>query len=197
MRQTPTLKEIYALELINTYFEQFGILLLSDKPDLISIDGKVGIEVTSGFSENDEKAISFDQMIEQNKIKIERKRQLRGWLNTYLKYKDSLPRQYKDMGYLQILNQRIQKKRSKVKGYTKTDKLGLFITTEIDQDLRKSLYEYINIFDDNRDVFDFLILDISNWSYVIYIDDQKHKVINYEDRKYEIAAIAADKFYNQ
>lgn len=193
MRQTPTLKEVYALELINMCFEQFGNLQLSDKPDILSDDKQFGIEVTSGFSENDEIANSFRQYLDSN-IRIERKRQIRNWLSTYFKYRDSLPSAYKDYGYLQLLNQRINNKREKIAGYQKTEKLGLFITTEICQDLRKSLYRYIDIYQQHADIFDFLILDVNNWSYVIYINSATTQIINYSDRKQEINAIAEIKY---
>ena len=73
-RSVPTLKEIYALELINTYFDQFGDLTLSDKPDIIAKDHSVGIEVTSGLSESDEKALSFEGQLNHRRTPIKRKK---------------------------------------------------------------------------------------------------------------------------
>ena len=195
-RATPTYQEIYALELINSYFDMFGDLVVSDKPDIISKDKRFGIEVTSGLSENDEKAVVFTKHIDNRQLPIERKKKLVGWLETYDKYKDRLPAAYHDDGYLHILSDRINKKRSKVAGYEKTEQIGLFVSTEIINKPQSSLYEYIKVFESNQDVFSFLILDVRNWAYVIYIDTSTKKVFNYKNRQIEIMSIAKDKYDN-
>lgn len=184
-RRTPTYDEIYMRELISESF-RLGPLNLGDKPDMISPDKMLGIEVAACIPEEKRKANSLIE--KQYHTQLKENESL--WLYHYKKNKLQLKSGPDNKLYVKILKERIVKKIEKHKNYIQTNKFGLALYTEYVGTEADRLKTYQHIFKKFNTDIDFLIIDITNDCTMIYIDKQKTEVFNYAQIQFDVAEIA-------
>lgn len=185
-RQTPTTEEYYAYELIRRHFD-FGELILSDKPDIISQDNLYGIEVVSALLEDENKEIScLTKIAKGQKLKDNDLQWYRDNRCDYRSYSSTED----DAIFLVRISQVIQKKVEKAAAYQKVQSLGLFITTHLIANPKEQERQYVQFFEQHQETFNFLIFEIRNESLLLYIDKEKVQWIDYSDYQGEVARAA-------
>ena len=184
-RRTPTYDEIYMRELISESF-RLGPLNLGDKPDMISHDKMLGIEVAACIPEEKRKANSLIEKQYHSQLKENESL----WLYHYKKNKPQLKSGPDNKLYVKILKERIATKIEKHKNYIQTNKFGLALYTEYVGTEEDRLKTYQHIFKKFRSDLDFLIIDVTNSCTIIYIDEQQTKVFDYSKIQFDIAEIS-------
>lgn len=188
-RQTPTDEEYYAYELIRRHFD-FGELILSDKPDIISQNNLYGIEVVSALLQDEHKEIAcLTKIAKGRKLKDS---DLQWYRNNCCDYR-SYSSAENDAIFLVHISQAIQEKVVKAAEYQKVQSLGLFITTHLIADPKEQEQQYVHFFKQHQETFNFLIFEIRNESMLLYIDKEKVQWIDYSDYQGEIARASRER----
>ena len=184
-RKEPTYEEYYMKALIEKCLPEFKSLILSDKPDLITRNKKIGIEVALCLPKDDKK---FESLMFKRKRKPLVSGEIK-WLHEYHKT-HSIVLSDDNEEFVELVSKMVERKIGKKEQYTKTGKFGLAFVSRYIGEEQEAAKAYKEIFEQFKQQIDFLIVDIIDENCVIYIDKEKGVMRDYQEFEYDIAARA-------
>jgi hypothetical protein len=183
-RKVPTYEECYMRELI-AEFLKWKDLQLGDKPDLLTQDHSLGVEIAACIPEEQRKAESLYD------------RQLNGYISDadglwlYHYHSERMKKIKNDNDkYIELIEQRVAKKIGKSKNYVQTDEFGLALFTLYNGNIEKGITSYRAIFQKHVKDLDFLILDVANHASLVFVCVSHCFVIPYDTKQYEMVVRA-------
>jgi hypothetical protein len=175
-----TYEECYMRELIIEVLK-WKDLCLADKPDLMTKDCSLGVEIAACIPEEQRKAGSLYEREHNGCLSFTDKL----WLYHY--HNEIVEKLKADNdNYIDIIDKRVIKKIEKHKNYVQTNEFGLALFTLYNGNIEDGVARYREIFMKHTDELDFMILDIANHSSLVYICEPHYFVVNYSAKQCDI-----------
>lgn len=180
-RQIPTDDEFHMLFLLQRVLG-LGELVPSDRPDVLSVDKHIGIEVVSCLTEDENKEEFLTEKRNRGLLSsIEQQ-----WLDAYQKYSSSKPDAAYNDKHLMLIKNNVSTKIKKRKDYASTDRFGIAIYTKYRGNVDDAKHLYTQMFKEFSDELDFAIFVVINSSTIIYIDAVVDFACDFSSRQDEL-----------
>jgi hypothetical protein len=180
-RLIPTDDEFHMLFLLQRVLG-LDNLMPHDKPDVLSIDKHVGIEVVSCLTEDENKEEFLIEKRQRGLLSTSEQK----WLDAYQKYSASKPDDKYNERHLALISHGISMKIQKRKGYASTDRFGIAIYTKYRGNVDEAKLLYTQMFKDFSDELDFAIFVVINSSTIIYVDALVDFACDFSSRQEEL-----------
>lgn len=190
-RRYPMYDECYMKVLLEEMFHVEG-LLTGDKPDLITVQGDLGIEVAACIPKEQRKANSLEE--KQYYTQLSDQELL--WLYNYKKHQKPILPGKEIAPYVKLVKERIDIKINKKRNYKKTQRFGIAVYALYEGSDGDMAETYKHICKKNPEL-DFLFVDVTNQCLCLWTDGIIAYVKSYEDIQFEIAEKAYELYVQE